>query len=57
MKLEKHKLTLSTGQQVGYEYDQEGDVLEIIFRPAEATGAIELTEVLSCALIGKRANP
>ncbi len=44
MKLEKQTLTLSTGEQVRYEYDQGGDLLEIIFRSAEATCAIELTE-------------
>ena len=44
MELEKHTLTLSTGEQVWYEYDHEGDMLEIIFRSAEATCAIELTE-------------
>lgn len=44
MKIEKRKLSLSKGEQVEYEYDQEGDVLEIIFQPAEATCAIELTE-------------
>ncbi|OIO88111.1 MAG: hypothetical protein AUK03_16820 [Anaerolineae bacterium CG2_30_64_16] len=27
-----------------YEYDPEGDLLEIVFRRAEATGAVELTE-------------
>jgi len=42
--LEKRELTLSTGQIAWYEYDREGDVLEIIFQRGEATGAIELTE-------------
>jgi hypothetical protein len=44
MNLEKRELTLNTGKTAWYEYDQEGDVLEIVFRPAEATCAIELTE-------------
>lgn len=44
MKLEKRELTLSTGQTVWYEYAQDSDLLEIIFRPAEATCAVELTE-------------
>ncbi len=44
MKLEKQKLTLSTGKTAWSEYDPDGDILEIIFRPAEATCAIELTE-------------
>jgi YD repeat-containing protein len=36
--------TLSTGKPVRYEYDPEGDLLEIVFRQTEATAAIELTE-------------
>ncbi len=44
MKLEKRELTLSTGQTARYEYDSDGDVLEIIFQPGEATCATELTE-------------
>jgi hypothetical protein len=44
MKLEKRELSLSTGQTAWYEYDQDSDMLEIIFRPAEATCAVELTE-------------
>jgi YD repeat-containing protein len=36
--------TLSTGKPVRYEYDPEGDLLEIVFRQAEATAAVELTE-------------
>ncbi|NJN99221.1 MAG: hypothetical protein HC875_36570, partial [Anaerolineales bacterium] len=44
MKLEKRELSLSTGQTVWYEYDQGSDLLEIIFQPAEATCAVELTE-------------
>lgn len=44
MKLERRELSLSTGQTAWYEYDQDGDILEIIFRAAEATCAIELTE-------------
>lgn len=44
MKIERQELTLSTNQTAWLEYDQDGDLLEIIFRPAEATCAIELTE-------------
>ncbi|MCB9105593.1 MAG: DUF2283 domain-containing protein [Anaerolineales bacterium] len=44
MKLEKQELTLKTGQKVLYEYDPDGDLLEIIFQQAEATSAVELTE-------------
>ena|SRR5687767_12797777 len=44
MQLDKRTITLSTGETAWYEYDRDGDVLEIIFRPAEATCAVELTE-------------
>lgn len=44
MKLEKQVITLSTGEKAFYEYDPESDMLEIIFRQAEATCAVELTE-------------
>lgn len=44
MKIETRELTLSTGEKVRSEYDRDSDLLEIIFRPAEATGAVELTE-------------
>jgi len=44
MELEKKELKLSNGKTAWYEYDRDGDVLEIIFQPAEATGAVELTE-------------
>jgi hypothetical protein len=44
MALEKQKLILSTGKTAWIEYDQNGDLLEIIFRSGEATCAIELTE-------------
>jgi hypothetical protein len=44
MKLERRELNLSTGQTAWYEYEQDSDLLEIIFRPAEATCAVELTE-------------
>ena len=44
MNLQKQKLTLGTGETAWYEYDQEGDVLEIIFQQGEATCAVELTE-------------
>jgi hypothetical protein len=44
MNLEKKELKLNTGNIAWHEYDRDGDVLEIIFRPGEATGAVELTE-------------
>ncbi len=44
MELEQKELTLSTGKTVWYEYDRNSDLLEIIFRAAEASCAIELTE-------------
>lgn len=44
MVIDKFEVNLSTGQKAQYEYDREGDVLEVIFRPGEATCAVELTE-------------
>lgn len=44
MKIETREFTLSTGEKVRSEYDQESDLLEIIFRTDEATCAVELTE-------------
>ena len=44
MKLEKQEHILETGEKVWYEYDHDSDMLEIIFRPAKASCAIELTE-------------
>jgi hypothetical protein len=44
MPFEKQTITLCTGETAWYEYDRDSDMLEIIFRRAEATCAIELTE-------------
>ncbi len=44
MNLAKQVLYLSTGETVLSEYHPDGDLLEIIFRPGEATAAVELTE-------------
>lgn len=44
MKIETRELILDTGEKVRSEYDRDSDLLEIIFRPAEATCAVELTE-------------
>ena len=44
MKLEKREHILDTGEKVWYEYDRDSDMLEIIFQPANASCAIELTE-------------
>jgi len=44
MNIEKKELKLNTGKIAWYEYDRDGDVLEIIFHPGEATVAVELTE-------------
>jgi len=44
MTAEKQKHILNTDEKVWYEYDRDSDMLEIIFRPAKATCAIELTE-------------
>ena len=44
MELKKIEQKLATGRSIWYEYDQEGDILEIVFRAAPETAAIELTE-------------
>jgi len=44
MNLEKRELNLDAGKTAWYEYDRDGDVLEIIFQQGEATCAVELTE-------------
>jgi YD repeat-containing protein len=44
MNLEKKELKLNDGATARYEYDRDGDLLEIIFRSGEATSAVELTE-------------
>jgi len=44
MELKKIKHTLENGKSIKYEYDQEGDILEIVFRSTPETAAIELTE-------------
>jgi len=44
MKLTEFEATLSTGKKALYSNDEEGDLLEIIFRQAEATCAVGLTE-------------
>jgi hypothetical protein len=44
MELTEYEFTLSTGEKARYSYDKEGDLLEIIFRQAEASCAVELTE-------------
>ena len=44
MELEQKKLTLDSGKTGWYEYDRDSDLLEIIFRQADATCAVELTE-------------
>lgn len=44
MQLERQEITLRSGEKAWFEYDRDSDLLEIIFRPDEATCAIELTE-------------
>ena len=44
IELEQQGLRLSTGSITRYEYDRNGDMLEIFFRDAEAACAVELTE-------------
>jgi hypothetical protein len=57
MNLEKKELALSTGQIAWYEYDSDGDVLEIIFQPGEATCAIELTESMILRFDWEKSKP
>lgn len=44
LRLTRFDSILDNGQTVHYCYDEEGDILEIIFRRARATCAVELTE-------------
>lgn len=44
LRLTKLDTILDNGQTVHYCYDEEGDLLEITFRKARATCAVELTE-------------
>jgi len=44
LRLTRFDSILDNGQTVHYCYDEEGDILEIIFRKARATCAVELTE-------------
>lgn len=44
MNIEKREIVLSTGETAWYEYDHEGDLMEIIFQQSSATCAVELTE-------------
>lgn len=57
MKIETRQLSLSTGQTAWFEYDHDSDMLEIIFRPAEATGAVELTESIILRFDWETAEP
>ena len=44
LRLTKFDTVLDDGQPVHYCYDEEGDILEVIFRKGKATCAVELTE-------------
>ena len=44
MELQKFEQKLANGQTIWYEFDLEGDLLDIVFRSGEATAAVELTE-------------
>ena len=57
MRLEKRELMLNTGQKAIYEYDPESDMLEVIFRQAEATGAIQLTESIILRFDWEKSEP
>jgi len=49
--------TLCSGEKVWYEYDQESDLLEVVFKAAEATAAIELTESIVLRFDWETAEP
>lgn len=55
--IETFDLLLPDGEKVRYEYDQEGDILEIFFRPGEASAAIELTESIVLRFDWQTATP
>lgn len=57
MELERKELKLSNGKTAWYEYDRDGDVLEIIFQPDEATGAVELTESIILRFVWETSEP
>ncbi|MGH7492882.1 MAG: DUF2283 domain-containing protein [bacterium] len=57
MNLDKREITISSGETAWYEYDRKGDLLEIIFRPGEATGTVELTESIILRLDVDKAMP
>lgn len=42
--IKRSQVELETGEKVQYEYDNEGDILEIIFQRGAATCAVELTD-------------
>jgi hypothetical protein len=44
MAIKQQTFTLNTGEMTLHEYDQDNDLLEIIFQPGEATCAVELTD-------------
>jgi hypothetical protein len=44
MIIQSKELILKSGDKVLWEYDQEGDLLEMTFQAKEATGAVELTD-------------
>ena len=57
MKLEKREFTLNTDEKAFSEYDPQSDMLEIIFRQAEATCAVELTESIILRLDWETSEP
>ena len=44
MIIQSKEFILKSGDKVLWEYDQEGDLLEIVFQAKEATGTVELTD-------------
>ena len=44
LEIKRVEIRLENGQKAQYEYDSEGDILEIIFQKGSATCAVELTD-------------
>ena len=55
--LTKFDTVLDDGQPVHYCYDKEGDILEIVFRKARATCAVELTDNIILRLDLEKGEP
>jgi hypothetical protein len=56
MGVEQGELAFGTGHRATYEYEPETDLLEILFRHGEATGAVELTNSMILRFVGQVKN-